>query len=49
MIAFNWNMYPEIPHWKEVWITFTVYALYFITYRFIVYRMPIIYEWKGEK
>ncbi len=49
LVAFNWNLYQEIPHWKEVWITFTVYALYFITYRFIVYRMPIIYEWKGEK
>ncbi|NOQ45217.1 MAG: polysulfide reductase [Desulfobulbaceae bacterium] len=49
MIAYNWNMYPEIPHWKEVWITITVYALYFLTYRFILYRLPIIYEWKGAK
>ena len=49
MISFNWDMYPEIPHWKEVWITITIYALYFLTYRFILYRLPIIYEWKGEK
>jgi len=49
LICFNWNLYQEIPHWKEVWITITIYALYFITYRFIVYRLPIIYEWKGEK
>lgn len=49
MIAFNWDLYPEIPHWKEVWITITIYALYFLTYRFILYRLPILYEWKGEK
>ncbi len=49
LICFNWQLYQEIPHWKEVWITVTLYALYFITYRFIVYRLPIVYEWKGEK
>lgn len=49
LIAYNWQLYQEIPHFKEVWITITMYALYFITYRFIVYRMPIIYEWQGEK
>jgi len=49
MITFNWQLYQEIPHWKEVWITITLYALYFITYRFIVYRLPIVYSWKGEK
>ena len=49
MITFNWDMYQEIPHWKEVWITITIYALYFLTYRFILYRLPILYEWKGEK
>lgn len=49
MMAYNWDMYPEIPHWKEVWITITIYALYFLTYRFILYRLPILYEWKGAK
>lgn len=49
LICFNWQLYQEIPHWKEVWITITLYSLYFITYRFIVYRLPIVYEWKGEK
>ena len=49
LICFNWQLYQEIPHWKEVWITITLYAFYFITYRFIVYRLPIVYEWKGEK
>ncbi len=49
MIAYNWKLYPEIPHWKEVWICITLYSLYFLTYRFILYRLPIVYEWKGEK
>jgi Ni/Fe-hydrogenase subunit HybB-like protein len=49
MIAFNWELYAEIPHWKEIWITITIYSLYFLTYRFILYRLPILYEWKGEK
>lgn len=49
LICFNWQLYQEIPHWKEVWITVTIYALYFLTYRFIVYRLPIVYTWKGER
>ncbi len=49
MIAYNWKLYAEIPHWKEVWICITIYSLYFLTYRFILYRLPIVYEWKGEK
>jgi len=49
LICYNWQLYQEIPHWKEVWITITIYALYFLTYRFIVYRLPIVYSWKGEK
>ena len=49
MIAFNWELYAENPHWKEIWITITIYSLYFLTYRFILYRLPILYEWKGEK
>jgi hypothetical protein len=42
-------MYQEIPRWKEVWLTVTLYALYFITYRFIVYRLPIVYDWKESE
>ncbi len=49
LICFNWHMYQEIPHWKEVAITITIYTLYIATYRFILYRLPILYEWKGEK
>ncbi len=49
LVCYNWNMYQEIPHWKEVWITVTIYAIYFMTYRFILCRLPILYEWQGEK
>ncbi len=49
LVCYNWQMYQEIPHWKEVWITITLYAIYFMTYRFIVYRLPIVYGWQGKK
>ncbi len=49
LVCFNWQMYQEIPRWKEVWLTMTLYALYFITYRFIVYRLPIVYDWKESE
>ncbi|MDA8160397.1 MAG: polysulfide reductase [Desulfobacteraceae bacterium] len=49
LVCFNWYMYREIPHWKEVAITITVYTAYIVTYRFILYRLPILYEWKGAK
>lgn len=49
MIAFNWKLYQEIPCWKEVWITVTLFAFYFLIYRFVLYRLPVLYEWKGEK
>ncbi len=48
LVAFNWKMYQEIPHWKEVFIVITVFAIYFITYRFILYRWPVIYSWKDK-
>jgi Ni/Fe-hydrogenase subunit HybB-like protein len=49
LICFNWNMYQEIPHWKEIVITVMIYTLYIVTYRFLLYRLPILYEWKGDK
>jgi Ni/Fe-hydrogenase subunit HybB-like protein len=49
LICFNWHLYQEIPHWKEVAITVMVYTSYIVTYRFILYRLPILYEWRGEK
>jgi Ni/Fe-hydrogenase subunit HybB-like protein len=47
LIAFNWKLYQEIPHWREVVIVITVYSLYIVTYRFILYRLPILYTWQS--
>jgi len=49
LVAFNWKLYQEIPHWREVVIVLTIYALYFVVYRFILYRWPILYEWKESE
>jgi Ni/Fe-hydrogenase subunit HybB-like protein len=46
IVCFNYQLYQEIPHWKEVWLTITLYAIYFIVYRAIVYRLPIVFEWQ---
>lgn len=46
LIAFNWNLYQEIPHLFEVIIAVTLFAVYIVTYRFILYRLPIVYSWK---
>jgi Ni/Fe-hydrogenase subunit HybB-like protein len=46
LIAFNWKLYQEIPHWKEVVISVTIFAIYIVTYRFILYRLPILFTWK---
>lgn len=45
LICFNYELYQEVPRWQEIWLTITVYAFYFIVYRFIVYRLPIVYDW----
>lgn len=49
IVCFNYQMYQEIPTWQEVWLTVTIYAIYFITYRFIVYRLPIVYDWHENR
>ena len=46
IIGFNWNLYQEIPHLFEVIISVTLFAFYIVTYRFILYRLPIVYAWK---
>ena len=49
IICFNWKLpYREIPHWREVVIAMTIYAIYIVVYRFILYRLPILYQWKEE-
>ena len=47
IIAFNWQLYQEIPHIFEVIITITVFAIYIVVYRFILYRLPILFTWKS--
>ncbi len=49
MICFNWKLpYREIPHWREAIICITIFAIYVVVYRFILYRLPILYAWKDE-
>jgi hypothetical protein len=47
-ITFNWNLYQEIPHLFEMIIAVTLFAVYIATYRFILYRLPIVYAWKPQ-
>ncbi len=49
MITYNWQHAQEIPHWKEIWVALTLLSIYFITYRFILYRLPVVFTWKEEK
>ena len=47
MFTFNWKLAErEIPHWREVVICITLYAIYITVYRFILCRLPILYQWK---
>jgi len=47
LITFNWKLDEWfIPHWREVVITVTIFAIYIVAYRFILYRLPILYTWK---
>jgi uncharacterized membrane protein YdcZ (DUF606 family) len=47
MFTFNWKLPErEIPHWREVVISITLYAIYIAVYRFILCRLPILYQWK---
>ncbi len=49
LIAFNWELYQEIPHPREIGIVITVYTIYIVTYRFVLARMPLLYSWKEAK
>jgi Ni/Fe-hydrogenase subunit HybB-like protein len=48
IFTFNWNLYFEWPHIRELVIVVTVYTVYILTYRFLLYRLPILYSWKAE-
>jgi len=47
MFTFNWqNGHVHIPPFREIMITVTIYTIYIITYRAILYRWPILFKWK---
>ena len=49
MITFNWKHGEiEIPPWREFMITITIYCVYIATYRFILYRWPVLFRWKTQ-
>jgi Ni/Fe-hydrogenase subunit HybB-like protein len=47
IIAFNWHLpweYRYVPHWMEVVLTITIVTIGVLTFRWIMNRMPILYE-----
>ncbi|MEN8141634.1 MAG: NrfD/PsrC family molybdoenzyme membrane anchor subunit [Thermodesulfobacteriota bacterium] len=48
LVAFNWQLYQEVPHWREFAIAVMVYATYIVVYRGVLYRLPILYGWKED-
>ena len=47
LIAFNWHLPPSdryFPHWMEIGISIFVVTIGLIAFKFIVTRMPILYE-----
>jgi len=50
IITFNWKLpHREIPPWREVLISITIFAIYIVVYRFILYRLPILYRWRAQE
>ena len=50
IITFNWKLpHREIPPWREVLISLTIFAIYIAVYRFILVRLPILYAWKTQE
>ncbi len=48
MVCYNFRLHQEIPGWRELWVVATILSLYFIVYRFFLYRIPILYTWKDS-
>ena len=50
ILTFNWKLPErEIPPWREVVISVTIFAIYIVVYRFILYRLPIMYRWRQQE
>ncbi|MBM3324598.1 MAG: hypothetical protein FJY66_02920 [Calditrichaeota bacterium] len=45
MVAFNWNL-PDryFPKWTEFVVTITIITVFILTFRWIVNRMPVLWE-----
>ncbi len=45
LVAFNWNA-AERPaiHWMEAWLSITIVVVGVLTFRWIMNRMPVLYE-----
>ena len=48
LVCYNWTSHQEIPTWKELWLVLTILCFYFIVYRFILYRLPVLYSWRNH-
>jgi len=47
LITFNWKLAErEIPTLREAVICVTLFSIYIVVWRFILYRLPILYTWK---
>ena len=47
MITFDWKLVErEIPTWQEFAISLTLFSIYIVVWRFLLYRLPILYTWK---
>jgi Ni/Fe-hydrogenase subunit HybB-like protein len=47
IIAFNWHLPWQdryVPHWMEIVLTVTVVTIGILTFRWIMNRMPILYD-----
>ncbi len=47
IFAFNWQLPSELrytPHWMEIWISVTIVTFGVVVFKWIVNRMPILYE-----
>ena len=45
IICFNWNAEERyVPHWMEITITITIITIGLLTFRWIINRMPILYD-----
>ncbi len=46
-VSFNWQLPSAeryFPHWKEIWLSVFIVTVGLVVFRFIVSRMPILYE-----